>query len=306
MSASQVGMDDVEEGASEKQALSGFFSKPVAEKDEASMTLVALRDVAILAALLSLFGAAEAWAQVSGLAFASLVATVDGLLVGAATCALAHEWGHFAGARLGGGHAPLKKISAFPQLFDFDYLNNEQRAFDWMSFGGNVAHVAIPLVYLFAIGATRPRHVGADRRRDGIRRVLEHHRVARDRELPTRNERGRSARDDSARLRGEDDALGVGRGGVDVPRRLDERPPQSQTVQRRRPAESRAPPTRSAACAPFKPQNQHQSQAPKKNAPSSKEKGAFVRGRGGGLIQWGVRGWTFQKKWPIHRHSETR
>ena len=156
MSASEVGMDDAGEGASEPEALDGFFSKPVAEKDEASLALVALRDVAVLSALLSLFGAAEAWAQVSGLAFASLVATVDGLLVGAATCALAHEWGHFAGARLGGGHAPLKKISAFPQLFDFDYPNNEQRAFDWMSYGGNAAHVAVPFVYLFAIGATGP------------------------------------------------------------------------------------------------------------------------------------------------------
>ena len=158
MSASQVDVDETGEAprAESAETLGGLLSKPVAEQDEASLTLVVLRDVAVAAALLSLFGAAEAWAQVSGLAFASLVATIDGLLVGAATCALAHEWGHFAGARLGGGHAPLKKISAFPQLFDFDYRNNEQRAFDWMSYGGNIAHVAVPIVYLLAIGATAP------------------------------------------------------------------------------------------------------------------------------------------------------
>ena len=126
-------------------------AKGVAAKDEASLLLVGVRDLAIVSALLSLFAAAEAWAQVSGLAFASLLATVDGFLVGAATCALAHEWGHFAGARLGGGHAPLKPLSGFLPLFDFDYKNNDHRAFEWMGLGGNLAHTAVPLVYLLAL-----------------------------------------------------------------------------------------------------------------------------------------------------------
>ncbi len=157
MSASSVSAD----GASAAQGDAGeelerAFSKPVAEKDQASLPLVALRDVAIVAVLLSIFGAGEAWAQVSGLAFASLVATVDGFLVGAATGALVHEWGHFAGARLGGGHAPLRPISGFLPLYDFDYANNDRRAFEWMGLGGNVAHVALPLVYLMAVGATGP------------------------------------------------------------------------------------------------------------------------------------------------------
>lgn len=128
----------------------------VATEDQASLGLVAVRDVAIVSGLLSLFGAAEAWAEVSGLAFASLVATIDGFLVGAATGALAHEWGHFIGARLGGGHAPLRPITGFLPLYDFDYANNPPRAFEWMSLGGNGAHVAVPLVYLVAIGATGP------------------------------------------------------------------------------------------------------------------------------------------------------
>ena len=128
----------------------------VSAKDEASLFLVALRDVAIVSALLSLFAAAEAWAQVSGLAFASLLATVDGFLVGAATTALAHEWGHFAGARLGGGHAPLKPIKGFLPLFDFDYANNDHRAFEWMSLGGNIAHVSVPLLYFFALPVSGP------------------------------------------------------------------------------------------------------------------------------------------------------
>lgn len=79
------------------------FSAPIAEKDQANLSLVILRDVAIVSALLSLFAAAETWAQVSGLALAALLSVIDGFLVGIATGALLHEWGHFAGARLGEG-----------------------------------------------------------------------------------------------------------------------------------------------------------------------------------------------------------
>ena len=89
MSASQVNMDEssASDSADISDDLKQTFSRPVAEKDEASMLLVGLRDVAIISSLLSIFGAAEAWAQVSGLAFASLIATINGFLVGAATCA---------------------------------------------------------------------------------------------------------------------------------------------------------------------------------------------------------------------------
>jgi hypothetical protein len=132
------------------------LSRKVAERDESSLLLVVLRDVAVVSALLSLFAAAEAWASISGLAFASLLSTLDGFLVGAATCALAHEWGHFAGARLGGGHAPLKPVGDLLPVFDFDYTNNDKRAFEWMSIGGNAAHVTVPLVYFFALPMTSP------------------------------------------------------------------------------------------------------------------------------------------------------
>lgn len=147
---------DSEASASISEDLAKAFGRGVAEKDEASLFLVALRDVAIVSALLSLFAAAEAWATVSELAFASLLATVDGFLVGAATTALAHEWGHFAGARLGGGHAPLKPLSGFLPLFDFDYANNDRKAFEWMSYGGNIAHVAVPLLYFLALPTNGP------------------------------------------------------------------------------------------------------------------------------------------------------
>jgi len=132
------------------------LTKDVAEQDQAKLSQVILRDVAILAALLSLFAAAETWATASGLGLASLLSVVDGLLVGVATAGLLHEWGHFAGARLAGGHAPLKPIGSFPTLFDFDYKNNDSRAFDWMSIGGNAADIAAVLVLFFALPVSTP------------------------------------------------------------------------------------------------------------------------------------------------------
>lgn len=149
-------MDAAEGGDSISDDLKEVFGKPLAEKDESSLSLVALRDVAIASTLLSIFGAAETWAAVSGLAFPALLSTINGFIVGAATCALAHEWGHFAGARLGGGHAPLKPIGGFLPLFDFDYKNNDKRSYNWMGLGGNIAHFTVPLIYFLALPMNSP------------------------------------------------------------------------------------------------------------------------------------------------------
>jgi len=126
-------------------------SQRIAAQDEARLSLVILRDVALVSFFLSLFAAAESWATVSRLALASLLSVVDGLLVGAVTGAIVHEWGHFVGARLGGGHAPLKPLTKFPPLYDFDYVKNDGRAFLWMSYGGNIAHASLVLAYLILV-----------------------------------------------------------------------------------------------------------------------------------------------------------
>jgi hypothetical protein len=137
-------------GAASGAAAGGAYDprRRVAAGDEARLSLVILRDVAIGAGLLSLFAGAEGWATVSPLKLASLLSVVDGLLVGVATAALVHEWGHFVGARLGGGHAPLKPLKQILPLYDFDYANDDGRGFLWMSYGGNIAHVALVLIYL--------------------------------------------------------------------------------------------------------------------------------------------------------------
>lgn len=128
--------------------------RQVAAKDQARLALVVLRDVALIAVFLSLFAGAESWSTISRLKVAKILSVVDGLLVGVAIAALAHEWGHFLGARLGGGHAPLKPISQFLPLYDFDYARNDARSFLWMSYGGNIAHASI-VVLLWLLVPTR-------------------------------------------------------------------------------------------------------------------------------------------------------
>jgi hypothetical protein len=147
--------DGTQSSAPGRSRAARLFPK-VSEKDEAKLSLVLLRHVALLAGLLSIFAAAEAWSSVSGLAFASVLSTVDGLLVGAAVAALLHEWGHFLGARLAGGHSPLKPVDGFFPVFDFDYQNNDSRAFDWMSIGGNAGDIAVVLLFFFALPLVTP------------------------------------------------------------------------------------------------------------------------------------------------------
>jgi len=167
MSSAEIRFEDSERhgspGDNDGDSMDGEAHRPrqrlaraVSENDEASLGLVVLRDSALLAGLLSLFAAAASWASLTDLAFATALATADGLLVGAAIAAVCHEWGHFAGARLAGGHSPLKPIGQFFPVFDFDYTNNDARSFDWMSIGGNAGDIAIVLLFFFALPMSSP------------------------------------------------------------------------------------------------------------------------------------------------------
>jgi hypothetical protein len=116
---------------------------PAADEHPPDATPVARllrRDGAIALAALSLWAAADAWQATSGLALAALLAVADGLAVGAGLGALAHEWGHFAGARLAGGIAPTRPYRSFLPLFDLDLVRSSEAAFRSMSIGGNVGH----------------------------------------------------------------------------------------------------------------------------------------------------------------------
>ena len=138
------------------ESLRERLAQAVPEADRAPISLFVLRDSALLTLLFSLFGAAQSWAALSELGLAATVAVLNGLLVGTMAAFSFHEWGHFAGARLGGGHAPLKEISAYPLFFDFDYQNNSTRAFNWMGIGGNLAHWSLVLLLLYALPPSSP------------------------------------------------------------------------------------------------------------------------------------------------------
>ena len=122
--------------------------------DASSLWVVALRDVAILAAGLSLFAAADSWHSLGASSISAALSVVDGLLVGFLLTGLIHEWGHFAFARLSGGVAPLRPATAFLPLFDFDYRRNSIDQFRAMSIGGNVAHWLVFFVLLGGLPIT--------------------------------------------------------------------------------------------------------------------------------------------------------
>lgn len=125
--------------------------KPDTPTDASPLWQVALRDVAVVAAGLSLFAAADTWHTLTGSALSGAVSLVDGLLVGLGLAALLHEWGHCAGARLSGGIAPLRPVTGFLPIFDFDYANSTREQFQAMSIGGNAAHWLVFFALLFGL-----------------------------------------------------------------------------------------------------------------------------------------------------------
>jgi hypothetical protein len=109
------------------------------------------RDAAIVLAVLSLWAAADTWHATTGLAFAGLLAMLDGFVVGVVVALMAHEWGHFAGARWGGGVAPTKPFRSLFPIFVLDMERSDARAFRAMSVAGNVGHWLVVLLLLISL-----------------------------------------------------------------------------------------------------------------------------------------------------------
>ncbi len=122
-----------------------------AEADAAPVSRLGQRDGAIVLAALSLWAAADAWYAATGLAFAAALSTLDGVVVGVVVARMAHEWGHFAGARWAGGIAPTRPLDSFSTIFSLDMRRSSASAFRAMSVGGNVGHWLVVLVLAAAI-----------------------------------------------------------------------------------------------------------------------------------------------------------
>lgn len=127
--------------------------------DAASLPRVALRDLALLLAALSLWAGADAWRLLSGTALSWWLSVLDGLVVGAVVVGLVHEWGHFAGARLSGGTAPLAATQLPLPLFNFDFARSEPRHFQAMGIGGNIAHWSAVLLLALLLPLGTPGQI---------------------------------------------------------------------------------------------------------------------------------------------------
>ncbi len=101
---------------------------------------------------LTLWGAADAWAAVSGLAIAHAASIANALIASTIVASIVHEWGHFAGARLSGAVSPaLEKRANHFFMFDFPFDRNDGRQFVWMSWGGILAPWALVLLVLVSV-----------------------------------------------------------------------------------------------------------------------------------------------------------
>jgi hypothetical protein len=127
--------------------------------DTTPISRLALRDTALALAGLSLWAAADTWYAITGLALAGWVSVLDGVLVGVGLGILAHEWGHFAGARLGGGIAPTREFTSLFPIFVFDMQRSNPSAFRAMSLGGNLAHWGLVLLFVSLVPLDAPGRV---------------------------------------------------------------------------------------------------------------------------------------------------
>ena len=127
--------------------------------DQTRVANLALRDGAIALAALSIWAAGDAWYAATQLGAAALLSALSGLAVGYGLALVGHEWGHFAGARWGGGIAPTTKFTQLCPIFLLDMQKSPDLAFKAMSVGGNVAHWSVALLFLLWVPLDAPGRV---------------------------------------------------------------------------------------------------------------------------------------------------
>ena len=116
------------------------------ERDGKRLRSVAIRHGAALLAAFTLWGAADAWASASGWMLAETVSLLNAVFAGTAIAFIAHEWGHFTGARLSGAVSPVLKEPVSFFMFSFKDELNTRGQFLAMSFGGPTANWALVLL----------------------------------------------------------------------------------------------------------------------------------------------------------------
>ena len=127
----------------EEQNQSTEAATDVAERktrDQARLKKIALRHSTIVLAAFTLWGVADAWALSSGWLLAETIAILNAIFAGTVVAYIAHEWGHFSGARVAGAVSPVAKAPVSFFMFNFKTELNTRRQFLWMSAGGPLAN----------------------------------------------------------------------------------------------------------------------------------------------------------------------
>ncbi len=121
------------------------------------------RDLVLVAGFVWIWLALRAWHAGAGHAASAAALSVSAFVLTYATCYIAHEWGHDAGARLSGARVPRGSIAGI-LLPLFDPGAHTRRQFLWLSLGGVIAYLATAAVILGALQpelAYRAAAVGA-------------------------------------------------------------------------------------------------------------------------------------------------
>ncbi|MDP6978002.1 MAG: hypothetical protein QF570_05290 [Myxococcota bacterium] len=121
------------------------------EFDRSRMKQIGSYHFAMVFGALTLWGAAQTWAQVTGSSLAQIVAVANAFVAAYVISSTVHEWGHFTGARMSGAVSPvLEEPRRHFFMFDFAMDQNDLRQFTWMSWGGILAPwVAVLLALIF-------------------------------------------------------------------------------------------------------------------------------------------------------------
>lgn len=142
------------DGGSEPRATAAGERSPAgadpAALDRANLRRQALWHGAAGLGAIGLWTALDAWRIVTGLVLAGVLASLASLLAGATLSHLFHEWAHYAGARLTGARAPVKRDPAL-LVFDFDFQGNRHGQFLASSVAGSAGNWLLVAVVALAI-----------------------------------------------------------------------------------------------------------------------------------------------------------
>lgn len=125
------------------------------KRDRARMKRIGSLHLTMVMAALTLWGAAETWAQVTGWGIAQVASCVNAVIGAWLISSTLHEWGHLAGARISGARSPMlaEPVRHF-FVFDFKTKENDVRQFIWMSWGGILVPWVLVALAMYAVPLT--------------------------------------------------------------------------------------------------------------------------------------------------------